>query len=165
MKRLVALVTLVVFMLSCSFITPLPPKLPELQTLHLTSNIIQHMQEIQREYENETARCLEGYVQGATLVVTDIRHSWISASSPISTTFHPCEEPEDVGYYHNHPGKGYVGDEDAFCGFSILDMATFAQASKMHVAIISCNERTLVWMFKPGFRQFQWTGVPTEPER
>ena len=161
MRKSILFVVLL-FTAGCVFFSTVFKELPH-SVLLMTSEVVQNMQEIQKNYEIETVRCLTGYTQWDTVFVMSIEPTWMNAQDDVSASFRACEQEDVVGYYHNHPGTYEDGVYASFCGFSPVDYRTF-RGLQLEVAILSCNERTLVWMFRDNPRPISWTGVPTPPE-
>ena len=163
-KRLNALAVAIVFVTTstCSFfrappITPLPP-----MRLFVTSEVLQNMFEMWREYENETVRCLTGFVGLGTVHVMSMEPAWINHADGNSANFRACTQEDAVGWMHLHPGSPYADGWEPICEFSDVDIVTH-RGLEFPIAIIVCAENTIVWRFLNNTRTFTWTGEVPSP--
>ena len=163
-KASVAFVAAVVAASSaCAFGRPAPLAAPTPSRLFVTSEVLQAMFEIQREYEVETVKCLTGFVADGTVHVMSMQPTWINASNSEYANFRACDYPDLVGWYHNHEGYDVDGEHVDVCAFSSLDLNTHAGLA-LPLAVISCNANTIVWMYRGSLRAFRWSGEVPPPE-
>lgn len=119
------------------------PRTPEYTGLVLSEEVIQGMFEIQDQYDHETVKCLTGFVRADTVVVTGMTPTWLNWADSVSAVFRACADPSSVGYYHNHP----IIVEPA-CWIEGDDVRTLNAIPAFQVAVITCDDLMLVWLFK-----------------
>lgn len=164
MKRIIALVTALTVFLN-SACAHLPTVETRLSSVWFPSEIMQNMFEIQTQYDIETVKCLTGYIKGPTVIVETMEPTWINTADSVSAFFRDCSQKNTIGYYHNHPGwTDEFGQRHAACGFSLTDIETFYNLTRMKLAVISCSSNALVWMFRGNFQPYLWSGTPTAPQ-
>ena len=155
--------TVVVASSACAFARPAPLATPTPSRLFVTSEVMQNMFEMWREYENETVRCLTGRVANGTVYVMSMEPAWINSATPESTNFRTCTQEDVVGWFHLHPGYAAAdGDLVRVCEFSSIDIATI-YGLRLPVAVVACDENTIVWRYGTDFRTFKWQGEVPEP--
>lgn len=148
---------------ACAFARPAPLATPVPSRLFVTSEVLQSMFEIQREYEVETVKCLTGFIADGTVHVMSMQPTWINASNSEYASFRACDYPDLVGWFHNHQGYLVDGARQDVCAFSSLDINTHFGLG-LPVAVVSCNATTIVWMYAGSLRAFSWSGEVPPPE-
>lgn len=164
-KKFLATLTLLAFIFTsaCGLPGTLPNRPLPPSSLFIASEVLQNMFEIQREYEQETVRCLTGFVDAGIVHVMSSEPTWINASDNMHANFRSCEQENVVGWYHNHPGwLGPDNEQIHSCDFSDQDLITHAGLD-LPIAVISCAPNTVIWRFRRNPRTFTWTGEVPPP--
>lgn len=106
-------------------------------------SIAEHLRDVQRHFEKESAFCLGGAITDPFVVISWMKVARTRFRTSTMVGYADCNDSDFIGIAHSHP-PGYG------CAFSPQDLTTFAQSARSIIDVVAGDDGCILVRTRDG---------------